>query len=218
MVHIDRSVVCCRGNAKWGISLLLVEYCRMRLPRQQGPLSDVVKARELLRADMNSNNSRTSCQAVCVCVCVFLFSSQTQKESEAILYRRFYWMWLRNDWHVKNPHLYTPVATLSFFPLMLRKFNFIYWLSRHVCCYPVCCNSNTWAPTVAVHTQTGHLTVSIRRLLDNTASTVYRGSTVVKLLCYKSEGHWFDPSCCQWIFHSYKTLPIALWSWGRLSL
>jgi len=32
-----------------------------------------------------------------------------------------------------------------------------------------------------------------------------RGSTVVKELCYKSEGRWFDPkknpSWCQWIFH-----------------
>ena len=28
-----------------------------------------------------------------------------------------------------------------------------------------------------------------------------RGSTVVKVLCYKSEGRWFDPSLCQWIFH-----------------
>ena len=27
-----------------------------------------------------------------------------------------------------------------------------------------------------------------------------RSSTVVKVLCYKSEGHWFDPSWCQWIF------------------
>jgi len=27
-----------------------------------------------------------------------------------------------------------------------------------------------------------------------------RGITVVKVLCYKSEGHWFDPSWCQWIF------------------
>ena len=27
-----------------------------------------------------------------------------------------------------------------------------------------------------------------------------RGSTVVKVLCYKSEGRWFDPSWCQWIF------------------
>jgi len=28
-----------------------------------------------------------------------------------------------------------------------------------------------------------------------------RGGTVVKVLCYKSEGHWLDPSSCQWIFH-----------------
>ena len=28
-----------------------------------------------------------------------------------------------------------------------------------------------------------------------------RGSTVVKVLCYKSVGRWFDPSWCQWIFH-----------------
>ena len=43
-----------------------------------------------------------------------------------------------------------------------------------------------------------------------------RGTTVVKVLCYKSEGRWFDPSWCQWIFHWHKILPIALWSWGRL--
>jgi len=28
-----------------------------------------------------------------------------------------------------------------------------------------------------------------------------RGSTVVKVLCYNSEGRRFDPSWCQWIFH-----------------
>ena len=28
-----------------------------------------------------------------------------------------------------------------------------------------------------------------------------RGSTVVKVQCYKSEGRWFDPSWCHWIFH-----------------
>jgi len=27
------------------------------------------------------------------------------------------------------------------------------------------------------------------------------GGTVVKVLCYKSGGRWFDPSWCQWIFH-----------------
>jgi len=28
-----------------------------------------------------------------------------------------------------------------------------------------------------------------------------RGSTVAKVLCYKSKGCWFDPSWRQWIFH-----------------
>jgi len=27
-----------------------------------------------------------------------------------------------------------------------------------------------------------------------------RGSTVVKVLCYESEGCWFDPSWCHWNF------------------
>ena len=29
---------------------------------------------------------------------------------------------------------------------------------------------------------------------------VDRGGTVVKVLCYKSEGHWFDPRWCHWNF------------------
>ena len=28
-----------------------------------------------------------------------------------------------------------------------------------------------------------------------------RGGTLVKVLCYKSEDRWFDPSWCHWIFH-----------------
>ena len=30
---------------------------------------------------------------------------------------------------------------------------------------------------------------------------LHRSGTVVKVLCYKSEGRWFYPSWCQWIFH-----------------
>ena len=42
------------------------------------------------------------------------------------------------------------------------------------------------------------LETEFRFILDVTGD---RGSTVVKVLCYKSEGRWFDPSWCQWIFH-----------------
>jgi len=45
-----------------------------------------------------------------------------------------------------------------------------------------------------------------------------RGSTVVKVLYYKSEDRWFDPKWCQWIFQWHKILSIALWPLGRLSL
>ena len=45
-----------------------------------------------------------------------------------------------------------------------------------------------------------------------------RGSTVVKVLWYKSEGRWFDPSWCHWIFYLHKILPIALWPWGSTQL
>ena len=31
------------------------------------------------------------------------------------------------------------------------------------------------------------------------------GGTVVKVLCYKSEGRWFDPSWCHWIFIDIKS-------------
>jgi hypothetical protein len=43
------------------------------------------------------------------------------------------------------------------------------------------------------------------------------GGTVVKVLCYKSEGRWFDSRWCHWNF-PLKILPITLWTWGRLSL
>ena len=51
----------------------------------------------------------------------------------------------------------------------------------------------------------------------NTCLLGDRSSTVVKVLCYKSEGRWFNPRC-QWIFHWHKMLLITLWPWGWLSL
>jgi len=52
------------------------------------------------------------------------------------------------------------------------------------------------------------LRTAYRRTTYNTATRIGsamnvgwdRGSTVVKVLRYKSEGRWFDPSWCQWIF------------------
>jgi len=38
---------------------------------------------------------------------------------------------------------------------------------------------------------------------------------VVKVLCYKTEGRWFDPRWCQWIFLWHIILPIALCPWGQ---
>jgi hypothetical protein len=39
-----------------------------------------------------------------------------------------------------------------------------------------------------------------------------RGSVVDKVMCYKSEGRWFDPSWCHWIFHWHKI------HWHQLAL
>jgi len=38
------------------------------------------------------------------------------------------------------------------------------------------------------------------------------------VLHFYISGRWFDPSWCNWNFHLYKMLLIALWPWGRLSL
>ena len=61
--------------------------------------------------------------------------------------------------------------------LLAYKFSKIFF---HIACRHLCC---------AKFTDYGKLWV------------YKRGSTVVKVLCYKSEGCWFDPSWRQWIFH-----------------
>ena len=41
---------------------------------------------------------------------------------------------------------------------------------------------------------------SLLRLFHPTWIFGNRGGTVIKVLCYKSEGHWFNPSWCHWNF------------------
>ena len=37
-------------------------------------------------------------------------------------------------------------------------------------------------------------------IVSTTWQTGDRGGTVVKVLCYKPEGRWFDPRWCNWNF------------------
>jgi hypothetical protein len=38
------------------------------------------------------------------------------------------------------------------------------------------------------------------KYVENSTKLGNRGSTVVKVLCYKSQGRWFDSRWCRWIF------------------
>ena len=47
---------------------------------------------------------------------------------------------------------------------------------------------------------TCHAHLIVLDLMTRTSLGVDRGSTVVKVLCYKSEGRWFNSSWCHWNF------------------
>jgi len=48
------------------------------------------------------------------------------------------------------------------------------------------------------NTQSSESSLVLRTLTEALGD---RGSTMVKALCYKSEGRWFDSRWCHWIFH-----------------
>ena len=54
-------------------------------------------------------------------------------------------------------------------------------------------SARTTSITVTVNVVDFNLLLSHRDLGD-------RGSTVVKALCYKSEGRWFDSRLCHWYY------------------
>ena len=59
---------------------------------------------------------------------------------------------------------------------------------------------NTVLPLICIRvrslTQNSH--VSVKFYVNTLNNTGDRGGTVVKVLCYKSEGRWFDPIWCHW--------------------
>jgi hypothetical protein len=81
-------------------------------------------------------------------------------------------------------------------------------------------DSITWSAGAFAFTQTTNVETKTKRTLHSSRRPSFneltnaknlvlhssnfasgdRGSAVVKVLCYKSEGHWFDPSWCHWNF------------------
>ena len=46
----------------------------------------------------------------------------------------------------------------------------------------------------------GWTSVEWSNILDYWKVPILTGGTVVEVLCYKSEGRWFDPRWCHWNF------------------
>jgi len=54
------------------------------------------------------------------------------------------------------------------------------------------CSYNGWTWPIGI--------VVISEITSSYVCNGNRGGTVVKVLCYKLEGRWFDPSWCHWNF------------------
>ena len=90
-----------------------------------------------------------------------------------------------------SPLLFTPFSTLHNASRIIytrRTSGHCLWSTRAVTFWIL---SLSPPPTLPVTNIMSHYTLT---------SGPRWGSTVVKALCYTSEGRWFDPSWCQWIF------------------
>jgi len=86
---------------------------------------------------------------------------------------------------------------------ILRVNNLIILYEEVVITFRHAYSCETWSSQIVVwHESKPGCTASHTRpcLKNPNILTGNRGSTVVKALCYKSEGRWFDPSWCHWNF------------------
>ena len=110
-------------------------------------------------------------------------------------------MYSFNFWNMQGRHT-TPNCKVSEnfrsqdITQVLRKQNEIFVLSAVGTEYLFKLHASSPSPNIFVCL---YYSRNISQLYSYTCGD--RGSTVVKVPCYKSEGRWFDPSWCQWIFH-----------------